>query len=441
MIRVFFLGAIVFLFGSSSNVPDQLQFNRGLVWEDNRYNLLPVSYSTSVLLPPAKSLKQFYPKVVIESRQDLTGVAWGAIWNARTAAEAIACNQTTPSEILKFAFSPAYNYALVRKGEGCGEPISLIDLLESMTNNGTPYFSEFREFCAATVSPEFYPIAKNRKLSGSLKLYNTSDSREVKVQSVKQALVNNHAVVIGMICPPSFQLAQEFWQPREQPDQQYGGHGLSVVGYDDTKFGGAFEVVNSWGKDWGQAGFTWLRYTDFCDFVPYAFSLFQVGSAACNSPLEGKVTFKLANTGEELRTTFQGQDGEYRIDKSLPTGTEITISAEINRPAYFYSYFIDPEHGTFQAFPGKEGTQAILFDRVKIPEGAPNIMLTEPAGLNQLYFVFSPEKVNAQSFADGHRGTSVAFNSSVTWMKDYPGFSSTMKTPVVIKVYLDQKAR
>jgi hypothetical protein len=416
----------------------QPSFNRGLVWENNRYNLLPVVYPSVSALPPAKSLKQFYPRVVIESRQDVMGVAWGAIWNARTAAEAIACNQTNPADILKFAFAPAYNYALVRKGSDCTEAVSLIDLLESMAKHGTPYFSEFREFCAASVSPDFYPVAKAKKLSGYYKLYNTSDTPELKVQAIKQALNNRHAVLAGIICPSSFQLAQDFWQPREEADPQQGGHAVCVVGYDDTKFGGAFEVVNSWGKSWGKEGFTWIRYKDFASFAPYAFSLFQVGSAACSSPLEGSVKFYLAN-GQELQVRSDIVAGEYRIAKPLATGTELTVVANINRPAFFYSYFVDPNDATFTAFPMNTNTQPILFDRVQIPEGVDKIRLEEPAGLNQLYFIFSPEKIDAQPLTGSHRGNAMAVNAGVTWYTDAAGFSSTMKTPVVLKVFLEQK--
>lgn len=438
MIRFLPFVALVVLFVSSATISEQT-FQRGLLWEDNRYNLLPVTYAKTVLLPPEKSLKNYYPKVIRESNLDNLGVAWAAAWYARTAAEAIACNQTAPNEVIRFAFAPAYNYALIRKGQDCSEPISVLDLLESMTKNGTPYFSEFREFCSGPIAPENFAIARTKRLSGWLKLFNTSDSKDLKVQSVKQALVNNYAVVVGMVCPPSFQLAKDFWQPREQPDLQYGGHGLCVVGYDDTKFGGAFEVVNSWGKDWGQGGYTWLRYKDFADFVRYGFSFFQVGSAACASPLEGKVTFRLLN-GEELKVQNEAVEGEYRLLRSLQTGTSIVISASINRPAYFYSYFVDPNHNVFQAFPMKESTQQpIIFDRIRIPEGFDQLDLAPPAGVNELFFVFSPEKVDPQSLATSHRGASVAFNAGVTWMKDFPGFSSTMKTPVVIKVYLDQK--
>jgi len=43
-----------------------------------------------------------------------------------------------------------------------------------------------------------------------------------------------------------------------------GGHGVTFVGYDDTKVTsdgtGAFSMVNSWGTGWGHAGYWWMSY-------------------------------------------------------------------------------------------------------------------------------------------------------------------------------------
>ena len=40
-----------------------------------------------------------------------------------------------------------------------------------------------------------------------------------------------------------------------------GYHALMLVGYDDAK--GAFKVRNSWGVDWGEAGYCWIDYSNF----------------------------------------------------------------------------------------------------------------------------------------------------------------------------------
>jgi C1A family cysteine protease len=39
---------------------------------------------------------------------------------------------------------------------------------------------------------------------------------------------------------------------------QVGGHGMIVVGYDDTRK--AFRIQNSWGRNWADGGYGWFGY-------------------------------------------------------------------------------------------------------------------------------------------------------------------------------------
>ena len=50
-------------------------------------------------------------------------------------------------------------------------------------------------------------------------------------------------------------------------DDVRGGHALSLIGYDDNKEGGCFEIINSWGKEWGDKGRIWVKYSDFDKIV------------------------------------------------------------------------------------------------------------------------------------------------------------------------------
>jgi hypothetical protein len=427
----------------------QTQFQRGLTWEDNRYNTLPVNYGSVASLPAAHSLKQFYPRVVSQPRQDFTGVAWACVWNGRTAAEAIACNMQDPAKVLEVAFSPAYNYALIRKGADCKEAISVIDLLESMTKNGSPFWTEYREFCAAEVAPEIYPVARAKRLSGYHKIFNTSDAPDIKISSVKQALLAHNPVLAGMICPSSFQLAQEFWQPRETPDAQYGGHVVNVVGYDDTKFGGAFEVLNTWGKDWGVQGYTWVRYKDFANFTPYGFSLFQVGSASCTVAMEGEVVFRDIN-GKTMPVASTSS-GEYELTQSYPSGTEFTILMNSSRPAYVYSFGVDPTNTYFTMFPRSATTLPISFAPLKAPDDMPLLILTDPPGRNVIYFVFSPTQVDINTCINLLKSESDAAprkieallstspSTGTQWTSSRASFTSSLTGPVAMKVVLNQK--
>ena len=49
---------------------------------------------------------------------------------------------------------------------------------------------------------------------------------------------------------------------------------MTIVGYDDNKFGGAFRVVNSWGTDYGDNGFLWIKYSDFISNVKVVYIMF-----------------------------------------------------------------------------------------------------------------------------------------------------------------------
>jgi hypothetical protein len=418
----------------------QSQFQRGLIWEDNRYNALPVHYTSNALLPSSKNLKSFYPRVVIQPKADYTGVAWAAVWNARTAAEAMACNQTDVSKIRAISFSPAYNYGLVRKTPDCHEPVSMIDLLESMVKNGSVYFSEFSDVCPSEIPSSLSAMAKNKKLSGYFKLYNTGDNQNIKVNSVKGAIASRNAVVAGMIYPPSLHLAQDFWQPREsQPDQQYGGHAVCIVGYDDTKFGGAFEVVNTWGKEWATQGYTWIRYKDFADYFPYAFSMFQIGSASCNVSFEGNVAFKLL-TGEEMPVTTNGPDSHYKFSKQYPSGTTFTIEMSSNVPAYVYSFGVDPANEYFPLFPRVATTMPITFTTLRAPDDMPALTLTDPPGKNVVYFVFSPTALDfnkVMSNFKSHKSFDAAL-TPVKWDNQNLRFNGDLTAPIMMQVVLDQ---
>ena len=46
---------------------------------------------------------------------------------------------------------------------------------------------------------------------------------------------------------------------------------MCVIGYDDKRNGGCFEVMNSWGKECGDSGFVWIRYKDFKRTVSEAY--------------------------------------------------------------------------------------------------------------------------------------------------------------------------
>lgn len=86
---------------------------------------------------------------------------------------------------------------------------------------------------------------------------------------IKVALANGMPVVIGMMVPESFIECKTYvWSPSylDKIDNSYG-HAMTVIGYDDNLYGGSFEIMNSWGEDWGVNGFTRIKYKDAINWI------------------------------------------------------------------------------------------------------------------------------------------------------------------------------
>lgn len=58
----------------------------------------------------------------------------------------------------------------------------------------------------------------------------------------------------------------------DNPTSKKTGHAMTIIGYSNKKFGGAFKIMNSWGSDWGDGfGFCWVRYKDIYEFANKAY--------------------------------------------------------------------------------------------------------------------------------------------------------------------------
>ena len=105
--------------------------------------------------------------------------------------------------------------------------------------------------------------------------YRASDwSRVQGTGQIKAALFNRMPVVIGMQTYDSFNhLRGADSVYNTFGGQAQGGHAVTIVGYDDSRFDGAFKVINSWGTRWGDGGFFYLPYRNFSHVVSVSYVL------------------------------------------------------------------------------------------------------------------------------------------------------------------------
>jgi len=430
-----------------SSAPTEL---RGLEWEDDGYDHLPLklSYFKPVSnLPVSFSLKKYCPRVINQANVNM-GVAWEAVWYARTILQAANEGWQDQATVTKNAFSPGFNYKKCFTGNGCDAPVKLSAVLSSLVWDGALPFSEFSDLCPAdSASVDQQTAARKHRMPGFVRLFNTTDPKEIKIRTIKEALAGNHPVVLGIFCPPSFSLANEFWQPREDPDKDDGGHALCVVGYDDNVYGGSFEIVNSWGRAWGAQGFTWLRYEDVQKFVPYGFELIGTDPSAGGS-LNASVTFTRKD-GTRMGAKKRN-DGYYKLVKSYATGTQFQLKTESNADLFLYAMAFDEKRNNEVLYPPEKSIYPWLSKTERtliLPDPSRSITLTEPAGKNYILLIFSGREVKNEDLirrlkeGSGDFGQPLSSGKltspSVSWTEDAVAFSSEWNSDTMVAVIVE----
>lgn len=104
-------------------------------------------------------------------------------------------------------------------------------------------------------------------------LFTAMDSPDYIIQQTRQYLLTGDLPVIGVTVGFSFVYPTTYNGKSyiTMDGSNLGGHAVAVVGYDDTietpDGKGAFKIVNSWGKGWGNGGFGYITYSQFKNSV------------------------------------------------------------------------------------------------------------------------------------------------------------------------------
>ena len=254
--------------------------NPGMLLDDDAYEQLPYQAVLSKeKLPGQVSYESFCPAVLAQGAYS-TCVGFAAGYYFRTIIEAQTRHVTDKAAIGQLAFSPGYLYgkAKIDGDYACNQGVYLSKALDVLKGTGAVPVKSFPYAACSPKTDAFDAVAALYRIGAYERLFGVGDAEKTKIDHLRRALAGGSPVVIGMVVPASFYSAGRVWQPArsdDPQDNQFRGHALCLIGYDDHQYGGSFRVVNSFGPAWGDGGFCWIRYRDLARFTRYGYALSQ----------------------------------------------------------------------------------------------------------------------------------------------------------------------
>lgn len=353
----FFLGGQEMLSGGYTD-PNADQFFFGATLSEEEYDKAqvfePLSYGSNVgqRLPASVSLQQYAPPRLQQGRQG-SCVGWASAYAARTILEA----KETGQDPQQIAFSPAYLYNQIAL-QGC-QGAYMRDAMEAMQQNGAVPFQQFRydeRSCSREPGGNLIQLGRQFRIKGFTRLTTGANNYQPDITGIKQHLAQGAPVVIGMQVGGTFMsrmVSQKVWRPTQRDRSLYGfsGHAMCVIGYDDNLEGGAFQIMNSWGPQWGDRGIAWVRYPDFQGFVKEAYGIYPTTSS--NQPTARKMAVEFGLLDNESQSIIALQQvGDYLFQTVRPISKSDKFKVLVANTVECYIYVFGQE---------SDGSSSVLF--------------------------------------------------------------------------------
>lgn len=245
----------------SAEIPPEIYARLRLAYFDG--DRFGSSLNDSLTLPSAIDLSANFPTPGNQGGQG-SCVGWATAYALKSFQERIEEQWDFSPATL---FSPAWIYNQINGGQDEGayisEALALIVDKGAATWRSMPY--DEWDFLtqpgpAAIEEAKTFKGLEYRTING--------------LQQFKAALANKQSIVIGIKVYDSFnQIAGSDAVYNTLSGPYQGGHAVTIVGYDDNRYGGAFKVINSWGLNWGDNGFFWIPYGKVSDIITQSYVL------------------------------------------------------------------------------------------------------------------------------------------------------------------------
>jgi C1A family cysteine protease len=459
------------------SLQSQEGFGTGLKFDQNLYEstpqTVPLITRSFDRLPTSYSLKGYTPTPQSQGQQG-SCVGWASAFGARTIAYAVKNNwQYNTAKINENTFSPAFVYNQIKVNDKC-EGAYIENAMKVMNTYGSVKMTDFPynpTTCTTAPSNYNFSKAKDHKILTYERLAKWENPENL-IGKVKKALSNKNPVVIGL-----FQFTDLKTDTNNVWISNTGsyGHAMVVVGYDDNKSGGAFEIMNSWGTNFGNNGFFWIKYTDFEKQVKTAYVLIDNehnnnnnnnNSIVTYNKLGGELTLKL---GDGTNMPISLADGAtrnfnivkatkttYKVDKAYTSGTQFRIYLNSKQKGYVYLIgYGSSDKSVNKLYPFENFSDYFSYTNSEIALPNENYFIEFDAnpGRDILCVLYSSEKLDIDSIVSESKNSAVDFvskikevlsnkmfsGSDVTFSKDKIEFSASSKsnTAKVVPIFIE----
>ncbi len=324
---------------------DPAEFDKAEVFE-------PLSPEGNTL-PERVSLEKYAPKRLNQGQQG-SCVGWGSSYAARTILQSIATGKD-PNSV---AFSPSFLYNQIGL-EGC-QGSYVQTAMDKLTNVGDLPFTQFgydENSCDTKPNSSQISAASQFRMKGANRLTKNGDDQTLDLLAMKQNIAQGAPVVIGMMVGGSFMqdmMGAKVWRPTQDDYDMagFGGHCMCVIGYDDYLEGGCFQLMNSWGEEWGQKGLAWVRYKDFKHFAKEAYGVYPMGRADVPTTQKFKVNVGLLSNAIKQLIGFKPIDKNvFETTTPLNKGDKFKIQIQNSTACYTYVFGQEVDGSSYILFP------------------------------------------------------------------------------------------
>ena len=394
------------------------EYSTGAILDPVRYaqtDAKPVLLSRNYTsIPHAASIRQYSPIPESQGRYG-TCVGWSTAYAARTISESAALNRTDRTETSNNVFSPIFVYKNISNDPTGQSGTYIPDALNFMRDEGAvKRLASERTTPFPLIMLSSYTNSRRYPISGYVRLFSNPGvpgTVNERVPPVKKSLSEGKPVIIGMNVPVSFYNAKGQWRPYENPNGSYGGHAMCVVGYDDDIYGGAFEIQNSWGTNWGNDGYIWISYSTFAAFVDEAYEVIEnLALFREATRYAASIQIEVFNNRAGMPVTYDRQ-GFYKTNTSYPSGTDFRFLMTNRHPAYVYAFAGDSSTTNITRIFPLRGVSPVLDytdSTVAWPGEYDWIRLDDTTGTDYLIVLYSKEALDIEAierrFAE-ERGT------------------------------------